>query len=371
MGSDARIRALVVDDEAPARLRMRDLLSAFEDVEIVGEAASGDEALDGISELRPDLVFLDIQMPGRSGLEVAALAGPPRPHFVFCTAFDRFALDAFENHALDYLLKPVTRARLARAIDRVRDSLDQTAVFRREFRQAEETQARLFPRTPPTLKSLQYAGVCRPVQSVGGDYYDFLPLGEETLGIALADVSGKGVSAALLMAGVQGRLQSLAADHSDRLPELASKLNRALCAVTDSNRFVSFFYGVYRGAERRLDYVNAGHLPPFWRQAATGKVSRLQPGGPVLGILQQAEFQQGSLEFAAGDLMLLFTDGVSESMNTAGEEFGEERLGRLFAEAAPLSSEAISQRITEAVQGFRGGSEAQDDLTLIVAKGVE
>lgn len=370
MDSEQRIRTLVVDDEEPARLRMRDLLSAFDDVEVVGEACNGDEALEEIAGLRPDLVLLDIQMPGRSGLEVPALTAPPRPWFVYCTAFDQYALQAFETHALDYLLKPVTRPRLSRVLDRVRESLEQTAGYRREYRLAGETQARLFPNRAPALRTLDYVGVCEPVKGVGGDYYDFLPLGAETLGIAMADVSGKGISAALLMAGVQGRLQAVAGEMSDRLPELASRLNRSLCSVTDSNRFVTFFYGVYRGRERRLDYVNAGHLPPLWRAADGGEIRRLDDGGPVLGVLEDPVYRAGSVELAPGDQVVLFTDGVSEAMNPAGEEFGEDRLMEVLVNAQTQPSVEVAARVTDAVRGFRHGCEANDDLTLVVARGI-
>ena len=115
------VHALLVDDEQPARERLRRLLAAFDDVEVVGEAEDGEHALERILELRPDVVFLDIQMPGCSGLDLAASMPAPRPKIVFCTAFEEHAVDAFELHAVDYLLKPITRARLAKAVDRVRD----------------------------------------------------------------------------------------------------------------------------------------------------------------------------------------------------------------------------------------------------------
>ncbi len=121
------IRALIVDDEAFARERLRQLLAAIPGVEIAGEAADGEQALDRIAELRPDLVLLDIQMPGASGLEVAACLPRPRPRIIFCTAFDQYAVDAFELHAVDYLLKPINRVRLAHAIDRLRDRPAQEA----------------------------------------------------------------------------------------------------------------------------------------------------------------------------------------------------------------------------------------------------
>ncbi len=364
-----RIRTLLVDDEEYARLRMRDLLAGCEDVEIVGEARDGDEALAEIAGLRPDLVFLDIEMPGRSGLEVAASAPPPRPWFIYCTAFDQYALKAFETHALDYLLKPITRSRLNLALDRVRESFRQTAAFRREFQSAEQTQARLLPQRLPRLATLDLAGTCEPVESVGGDYYDFLPLAAETVGIALGDVSGKGISAALLMAGLQGRLQALAAEWSDRLPELMARLNRSLCKVTESSRFVTLFYGVYHGPCRRLDYVNAGHLPPILRRSG-GDVIRLETGGTVLGVLEDAGYAAGSVAIQPGDTLLLFTDGVSEAMNPAGEEFGEERLLAALVNASELAAVEVASRIRRAAMEFCRERGTRDDLTLIVAKGV-
>ncbi|MBA3887083.1 MAG: response regulator [Acidobacteria bacterium] len=122
MAEPTLIRTLIVDDEQPARDRLRRLLAEFPDVEIAGEAADGEEAMERIAAIRPSVVFLDIQMPGASGLEVAASLAEPRPHVVFCTAFDQHAVDAFELHAIDYLLKPVSRARLEKALDRVRQS---------------------------------------------------------------------------------------------------------------------------------------------------------------------------------------------------------------------------------------------------------
>jgi sigma-B regulation protein RsbU (phosphoserine phosphatase) len=370
MDAGLRIRTLLVDDEEYARLRMRDLLANCEDVEIVGEARDGDEALAEIAGLRPDLVFLDIQMPGRSGLEVAASAPPPRPWFIYCTAFDQYALKAFETHALDYLLKPISRSRLNRALDRVREAFSQTAVFRREFQSAERTQARLMPQRLPRLATLDLAATCEPVKGVGGDYYDFLPLGGETLGIALGDVSGKGISAALLMAGLQGRLQALAAEWSHRLPELMARVNRSLCKVTESSRFVTFFYGVYRGGDRRLDYVNAGHLPPILSRGATGEVVRLDAGGAVLGVLEDAAYTPGSVMIGPGDTLVLFTDGISEATNQAGDEFGEQRLLEVLMNASDLAAVDVASRIRAAARDFRGELDAHDDLTLIVAKGI-
>lgn len=204
------IRTLLVDDEAPARDRLRALLADCTDVCVVGEAADGDEAVERIAELQPDLVLLDVQMPGRTGLEVAATLPAPRPRVIFCTAFDQYALQAFDRHAVDYLLKPLTRGRLARARARVRESLGNDGRLHREVAEASATQARLLPQGEPTASRLDYAGACQPARELGGDYYDFIPVAPGQLGIAVGDVSGKGIYAALLMASLQARVQTLA-----------------------------------------------------------------------------------------------------------------------------------------------------------------
>jgi two-component system, LytTR family, response regulator len=146
------LRALIVDDEQPARDRLRRMLAEFKDVEVAGEAADGEEAMAGIAELRPDAVFLDIQMPGATGLEVAASLAEPRPHVIFCTAFDQYAVDAFELHAIDYLLKPVSRARLEKALDRVRRTAPSGAGLDRLTGQAGAAPARFLARKGATYR---------------------------------------------------------------------------------------------------------------------------------------------------------------------------------------------------------------------------
>jgi serine phosphatase RsbU (regulator of sigma subunit) len=364
------IRALIVDDEKPARDRMAGLLSEFDDIDVVGEAEDGDSALAAIALERPDLVFLDIQMPGKSGLEVASLVGPPRPRFIYCTAYDRYAVQAFESNAVDYLLKPVTRRRLGTAIDRVRLSLEETAALAMsgELKRAEETQAKLFPRLLPHLRPLEYDGLCQPCEAIGGDYYDFIDLGSGRLGVALADVSGKGISAALLMAGLQGRLQSYAPDFGDRLEEMVARLNQALCLTTEASRFVTFFYGVYDDASRRFRYVNAGHNPPLVLRSEGKRVVRLEQGGTVLGILPEAVYRSGEVEVGPGDILMLFTDGLTESFGPLGEEFGDQRLVDLAGRngGSPLGLIAAAMRTAEE---FRGGRAPHDDLTIVVARG--
>ncbi len=363
------IRALLVDDEPPARARLRRMLGRLGGVEVVGEAADGDEALEEIRRTRPDLVFLDVEMPGRNGLQVAAELAPPRPHVVFCTAYDRYAVDAFEQHAADYLMKPVSRTRLERSLDRVRESLGGGGQLAGELRQAGVTQARLFPQTLPALATLDYAGTCRPAGGVGGDYYDFFEVAPGELAIALGDVSGKGMPAALLMANLQGQLRSRVR-RGLGLAALMGALNRGVCELTDQNRFITFFFGVYDEAARKLRYANAGHNPPLLFRAAGGVPERLEVGGTVLGLFPDVVYSEHEIALEEGDLGVFFSDGIIEATDAAGQEFGEDRLAERVLEHRDLAAAELCDRLLEDVAAFSPDRQ-DDDVTLIVVRGQE
>ena len=369
------IRALLADDEPPARSRLRQMLAQLGGVEVVEEAVDGDEALEKIRRLRPDLVFLDVEMPGRNGIQVAAELQPPRPHVVFCTAYDRYAVDAFEQHAVDYLMKPVNRVRLERSVERVRESLGAGGRLADELRQAGATQARLFPQRLPALASLDYAGTCRPAGGVGGDYYDFFEVAPGELALALGDVSGKGMPAALLMASLQGQRrtrvqQGLGLFGALEPAALTGELNRSLCELTDQNRFITFFFGVYDEAKQTLRYCNAGHNPPLVLRAAgdgPADTERLAVGGTVLGIFPEAVYVEHQAVLEENDLAVFFSDGISEATDAAGREFGEGRLAERVLARRGLAAAQLRDRLLEDVAAFSQGPQ-EDDMTLIVLR---
>jgi len=364
------IRALLVDDEEPARDRLRAMLGAFDDVRIVGEATDGEEAVAAIARSCPDLVFLDIQMPGMNGLHVAASLAPPRPHVIFCTAFDQYAIDAFEHHAVDYLLKPLRRERLGRAVERVRQTLGERARQRLEVEDATRTQARLLPQSLPATKHVDAGGVYRAAAGVGGDYYDFLPVDGSRFGIALGDVSGKGLPAGLLMASLQARVQALAARYGERVAEMLSELNGPMHASTESNRYASLFYAVYDDQRRRLTYANAGHQTPLLLRASGGtpRVERLEVGGTAIGMFPDARFEQACVSLASGDILLAFSDGVTEATGASEEEFGEERLVDSIERHAGSSAKRLCEQVVEDVDRFAGAAPQRDDLTLVAVR---
>jgi CheY-like chemotaxis protein len=280
------IRAVIVDDEAPARDRLRQML-APDTVHVVGEAGDGIEAVSRIDELRPDLVFLDIQMPALTGLEVAARLHAPRPRIVFCTAYDHFAIDAFELHAVDYLLKPVNRDRLARTVDRIRIEIDEQRHITRERAEAARTQQRLMPEGAGGVPGLVCAGACEPADGVGGDYYDFLPLRHDRLALALGDVSGKGMYAGLLAAALQARLQAITAHGPQSAGEVLRELNRLTAGTIEGNRFATVFLGVFDPAASTLTYANAGH-PSAALLSRTAGIRMLAATAPAVGWLGDA-----------------------------------------------------------------------------------
>lgn len=360
------IRAVIVDDETPARNRLRDLLQGRE-VEVIGEAADGIQALDCIEKLAPELVFLDIQMPGLSGLEVASRLSAPRPRLLFCTAYDEFALAAFEHQAVDYLLKPINRDRLAATVDRVRRDIEAQRRHRHEEEEAGRTQARLMPRGGAAVEGLACHGACRPAQEVGGDFFDFFPLTGDRLALAVGDISGKGGFAGLLAAAVQARMQTLVAGGVHAPADLVARLNRLTIGTIEENRFATLFFARYDGADRMLHYVNAGH-PPALVVSASGDVRELPATSAAIGWVADLRPEERAVALKPEDRLLIYTDGISETLDPNGNELGSAALGkRAAAIDSGLPPEEVMERLFGAVQEFGAFAPAADDRTLVVA----
>lgn len=362
------IRAVIVDDEAPARARLRYLL-ADRGVDIVGEAADGQDALESIDSLAPDLVFLDIQMPALSGLEVAARLSAPRPRLVFCTAYDEFALAAFEHQAVDYLLKPVNRDRLVATVDRIRREIEGHQQQRREDEDAARTQARLMPRGGAAVRGLDCHGACRPAREVGGDFFDFFLLDADRIGLAVGDVSGKGGFAGLLAAALQARMQTLVADGAISPGELVARLNRLTVGTMEDNRFATLFFALYDNAARALHYVSAGH-PPALLISRAGEVSELGATTPAIGWSLDLRAEQRSAMLQAGDILVIYSDGITETVDLAGEELGISTLGRMASAHRHRPPAEIVQRLLDEIEQFSGCTPSVDDRTLVVARGL-
>ena len=249
----------------------------------------------------------------------------------------------------------------------VADEVAQRERLNREVEIAREVQERLFPQKLPIIAGLDYAGHCRPALGVGGDYYDFLALPKGNLGIAIGDVSGKGIAAALMMASLQASLRSEATRAPENLASAVSNVNRLVYEASASNRYATFFYGQYDPAQRRFDYVNAGHNPPMLFHE-NGTVTRLEPGGTVIGLLENVDYQQGSVLLVPGDVLVAFTDGISEAMNLDDEEWGEDRLMEAIPGCRRSSAQQLLDCIFDAATRFAGTAPQHDDMTLVVVR---
>jgi len=234
-----------------------------------------------------------------------------------------------------------------------------------EARLAREVQAGLFPRRLPHLDTLSYAGTSLPAGLVGGDYFDFLDLGRGYLGIAVGDVSGKGIAAALLMANLQAHVRSQCALAMDDLASLLRAVNRLFEESTLPGSYASLFFAEYCDADRRLRYVNCGH-PPALLYHSDGAVERLAATATVLGLGDEWDCEIAEKRLAPGDRLLIYTDGITEAANSRGEEFGERRLAKLLAATGGLSPERWPQFLLEGAKRF-SGQEFQDDVTVVAA----
>lgn len=240
----------------------------------------------------------------------------------------------------------------------------------RELEIAREVQERLFPQQLPEIAGLDYGGACRPALGVGGDYYDFLPLAEGRLGIALGDVSGKGIAAALTMASLQASLRAEVSRASSEVGGIVGAVNRLLHGATAQSRYATFFYAQYDPARRELIYVNAGHNPPmlFRGCRANCDPKRLEAGGTVVGLLPGATYSDATVAMEEGDLLVLFTDGITETMNTADEEWGEARLIHAIRACKDSCPQEIMAHIMRAADEFAAAAEQHDDMTLVVLR---
>jgi serine phosphatase RsbU (regulator of sigma subunit) len=242
---------------------------------------------------------------------------------------------------------------------------ERRAAFEIEMEFARDVQSRLFPRKMPPLETLEYAGGCVEARVVGGDYYDFLDLGPGRLAFILADIAGKGIAGALLMANLQAILHSQYALTPGDLPLLLKSVNRIFCENIPDGRFASLVLAHYEDAGRHLRYVNCGHNYPLLFRA-DGTLERLSSTATVLGVFKDWDCETADIVLHPGDTMVMYTDGVTEARNADGVEFGEQRLVQTIRAQCGAGSERILAGVHSAVQQYSNGVQA-DDLALVVA----
>ena len=258
-----------------------------------------------------------------------------------------------------------TYDRMRRQIEASYRILRERDALEREMNVAREVQRELLPHAAPTFEKLEVAGVCRPAVAVGGDYYDFLQHSDGRPGLVIADVSGKGAPAALLMASLQASWRSLFPIAMDP-GMLAERLNDALCRSSSVARYATAFLADFDPETRRMTYSNAGHLPGLVIRGA--ETIRCEEGGLPIGLFEGVGYQTGSATLAPGDLLALFTDGVSEAPAPDGEEFGSERLADILRAHLESPLETALQAVLDALLDWSGPVDPHDDVTLVLAR---
>lgn len=384
-------RILIADDQPDVLNALRLLLKgqSYE----TEAAASPAELIAAVTTREFDLVLMDLNYArdttsGREGLDLLeqlkGLDDPPAIVVMTGWATVGLAVEAMQYGVADFVEKPWSNARLLEILQKqvalgrerrasrrrlARENQDRQEIAlqfhhqEQEVAEARAIQQGLLPSALPQVAGYEIAGAWQPANSIGGDYYDVLAFDDGTLGLCIADVAGKGLPAALLMSNLQAAVRGLA---SPLLPPdgLCTRLNSLVCHNTGSDRFITFFYAQLDGPERVLRYTNAGHNAPILLHQ-DGSHERLEAGGGVLGIFPQQSFAVGTARLAAGDRVVLYTDGVTEAYDGAGEEFGELRLLSLLQEHRDARASALQERILSAAGAFSRG-HWHDDATLVV-----
>jgi sigma-B regulation protein RsbU (phosphoserine phosphatase) len=376
---------LIADDQPDVLIALRLLLrTAGYETEA---ATSPAEVLEAIKHSNFDLVLMDLNYArdttsGQEGLDLITniRSLDSTLPIVVLTAWGsvELAVEVMHRGGRDFVQKPWDNSRLLKSLDTqielgrkkrqqqlieaenrtVNDKLHQ------ELEESQAIQAALMPGALPNIDGLDIAVAWKPARTVGGDYFDVLKFSEHHTALCIADVAGKGMPAALLMSNVQAVLKSLASELVSPA-ELCARVNSVMCENIVSHRFITCFYALLDIPRKTISYSNAGHCPPIL--VREGSCLRMKDGGPVLGIFQSPDYEQGDIELLSGDFLVLFTDGVTEAVNASGEEFGEDRLTELLAAGHKLGAADLRDRIMTAVEEFTSG-EPYDDATLMVVR---
>lgn len=281
---------------------------------------------------------------------------------------ERLSEESYSHEDKRLLVSVATQSAMTmdniRLAEQIAERLESERVLAHEMALARQVQSKLLPQKTPALKTLDYWGECNQARAVGGDYYDFLSLPSQRLAFILADVAGKGIAAALLMANLQATLRSYCSLECDDCLGLLPAINRLFCQATESNRYATFFFGEYDDVSRRLRYANCGHNPAVLLH--NGKVQRLEATATVLGLFDDWTCSISEVQLAANDILVIYTDGFTEATDDEGEEFGEARLIDVITENHVLPPRLLCDSIIAEVKAFSRGIEQQDDMTAIV-----
>ncbi|HEY0320685.1 MAG TPA: SpoIIE family protein phosphatase [Pyrinomonadaceae bacterium] len=409
-------RILIADDQPDVLEALRLLLRRNGYiVETVSSPAAVLEALKlrSFDTLLIDLNYARDTTSGREGIEllsrVQALDNALPTVVMTGWASIEVAVEAMRHGAREFVQKPWDNEQLLALLRRqvslcklLRRKQQAEVEKRREAEMAAEAQRRLLPQHAPASDRLEFFAVCQPAREVGGDYYDFIELERQQTGFVIADVEGKGMSAALFASAVQATVRSQARREHMRPASLMASVNEHFRTCADATSYATLFYAEIDEASGALTYVNAGHNPPLLLSkrgaslaatvrheaavAITGQrvlmsagnlstaiadepvIQRLEAGGPVIGFFEDCVYEEATVRLESGDVMVAYTDGLTESFNMEGEEFGEQRLSELLLENQHLTATALGEKILETVRRWCSTAPLHDDLTLVIMK---
>ena len=375
----ACVRVLVGDDQHDILTALSLLLKLNG---FAAETADSPERLLAAANARQfDLILMDLNYTrdttsGEEGLQLLSAlrnTGGSMPIIVM-TAWGNveLAVEAMRLGAVDFVQKPWDNDRLLatvrKQVERAEAAQRQRQLARSEWEIARHVQQKLLPQKLRNLRTLDYDATCLPARDVGGDYYDFFDLNEHRIAGVLGDVSGKGIAAAMLMANLQALFRTQFDSGAHEPSVLLETVNRLFYASTPLEQYVTLFYFEYDDRDRVLRYINCGHLPPVWLRAS-GEITRLEATGTVLGLFSHCALESRSITLGENDLLIVFTDGITDFFDESGEEFGEERFLPLAKSVRHLHSQAAIRYLTERLRVLSGGRDQFDDQTLIVLRG--
>ncbi len=391
----APVRLLVVDDEEDLELLIR---QKFRRRIRKGEfdfvfARNGQEALDRLAE-NPDihLVLSDINMPVMDGLALLSKLEYTNPDVqaVIVSAYGDMEniRTAMNRGAFDFVTKPINFDDLEitiektlshiRALETAQEARDRLVLLKRELDVAQQVQMSALPKEIPSSATHDVQALMIPAREVGGDFYDFFPLSDEQIGLVIADVSGKGIPAALFTLMTRTLLKGTARDAPSSAERTArdalspadclNQVNELLAEDNETLIFITLFYGVFDLRNGVFRYSNGGHNPPRLVRNDSRVEELPVTKNVVLGVAPGHEYHNGEIRLAPGDALFLYTDGVTEAQNTANEEFGEERLDAILASHGQVSAHEIVTTVVDEVQAFAGDAPQSDDITCLAMR---
>ncbi len=329
---------------------------------IVGWVISNGEAVN-VPDVSLDSRYISARSRTRSEMAVPIISGE---EVVGCFNVESDQLATFSDTNLNLMNDLASHAAMAIERSRTHDALVAASEVERELQIARDIQVALLPGKPPSVDKYDFSGLNVPSRRVGGDYYDFIPINHHSYGLVIADVAGKGVPAGLIMSGLRAAIRTRI-ETTYSIQQIISRINNFLHDSTGPESFVTVFYGVLDTETRRLTYVNAGHIAPLLFQS-DGKIERLGKGGALLGVIRDAEYEEGIAYLEDNSLLALFTDGITEAGVESGEEFGEQRVIDIIKDCKDKAADIIAQNIEREAAIYNRGRGENDDRTVIIVK---